>query len=164
MERRLGEDAPDMADEFLVRVGTQGAVFLGFRPLLDGDGPLLALEVDRRAGQIPDAADAGQPVGSSGGGGDGLAYRLGLLGTKGRSPRHRWVSSSLSMVSSPTLARSRAISSSRSSVGRLFNAAWPPARKSSRQPERVAAVTPSSRARSSRSSPRRSRRTVVVLR
>ena len=49
------------------------------------------------------------------------------------------------MVSSPTLARSRAISSSRSSAGRLFSAAWPPARKSSRQPERVAAVTPSSR-------------------
>ena len=53
----------------------------------------------------------------------GLAYGLRLLGTKGRSARQRWSNSSSSMVSSPTLARSRAISSSRSSVGRLLRAA-----------------------------------------
>jgi hypothetical protein len=37
-------------------------------------------------------------------------------------------SSSLSIISSPTLAFSRAISSSRSSAGRLFSAARPPSR------------------------------------
>src|SRR5262249_46386129 len=163
-ERRLGEDAADVTHEFLVRAGTEWAALLGRRPFFEGDGPLMPLEVESRAGQVPEATDAGQPVGPSGGGGDGLAYRLGLLGTKGRSARQRWSSSSLSLVSSPTLARSRAISSSRSSVGRLFRAAWPPARKSSRQPARVAAVTPSSRARSSRLSPRRRRRTVAALR
>src|SRR5262249_40318595 len=134
------------------------------RPVFDRDRPLMSLEVKRRAGQVPDATDAGQPVALSGGGGDGLAYGLRLLGAKGRSARHLWSSSSLSMVSSPTLARNRAIASSRSSVGRVLRAAWPPAKKSSRQPARVAAVTPNSRARSSRLSPRRRRRTVAALR
>src|SRR5262249_38908836 len=131
---------------------------------LDGDSPLMSAEVDGGAGQVPEAADAGQAILPPGGGGGGPPYLFRLVGAKGRSARHRWSSSSLSMVSSPTFARSRAISSSRSSVGRLFSAAWPPARKSSRHPDRVAAVTPSSRETSSRSSPRRSRRTVAVLR
>src|SRR5262245_6973782 len=164
MERRLGQDAPDVADQLLVRAGTEWAALLGLRPFREGDGPPMPLEVERRAGQVPDAADAGQPVALSGGGGDGLADRLGLLGTKGWSARQRWSSSSLSLVSSPTLALSRAISSTRSSVGRLFSAAWPPARKSSRQPARVAAVTPRSRASGSRLSPRRRRRTVAAVR
>ena len=103
--------------------GAERAAPLGLRSLLDGYGPLRSLKVERRAGQVPGAADAGHPVELSGGGGGGLAYGLRLLGAKGRSARHRWASSSLSMVSSPTLARSRAISSSRSSVGRLFRAA-----------------------------------------
>src|SRR3954462_1583875 len=68
------------------------------------------------------------------------------------------------MVSWPTFDRRRAISSSRSSAGRLFMAAVLPPRKLSRQPERVAAVTPSSRESVSRSSPRRSRRTASVFR
>jgi hypothetical protein len=72
MERRLGEDAPDVADEFLIRAGTEWAAFLGFRPFFRGDGPLIALEVERRPGQIPGAADAGQPIALSCGGGDGL--------------------------------------------------------------------------------------------
>src|SRR5262249_58557035 len=93
------------------------------------------------ARQVPAAADTRQAVAPPGGGGDRLPYGLRLLGAKGRSARHRWVSSSLSMVSSPTLARSRAISSSRSSAGRLLRAAWPPARKPSLQAERVAAAT-----------------------
>ena len=62
-----------MADEFLVRAGAEGAATPGFRPLFDGDGPPMALEVDRRSGQIPETADAGQPVALPGGGGDGLA-------------------------------------------------------------------------------------------
>src|SRR3954469_6118131 len=43
-------------------------------------------------------------------------------------------------------------------------AAVPPSRNVSRHPERVAATTPSSRERVSRSSPRRSRRTASVFR
>ena len=93
-----------MADELLVRAGTEWAALLGLRPFFEGEGPLMPLEVERRAGQVPEATDAGQAVGLSGGGGDGRAYRLGLLGTKGRSAWQRWSSSSLSMVSSPTLA------------------------------------------------------------
>src|SRR4051812_36369322 len=98
---------------------------LGFGALFDGDAPLMTLVVERRAGQVTEAANAGHTVTLPGGGGDGLAYGLRLLGTKGRSARHRWSSNSLSIVSSRTLARSRAISSSRSSAGRLLRAAWP---------------------------------------
>src|SRR5689334_615765 len=72
MERRLGEDAADVADEFLVRAGTEWAAFLGFGPFFEGDSPLLPLEVERRAGQVPGAADAGQSIALSGGRGDGL--------------------------------------------------------------------------------------------
>src|SRR4051812_48201161 len=68
------------------------------------------------------------------------------------------------MVSWPTLAWRRATSSSRSSAGRLLIADVPPSGKASRQPERVEAVTPSSRERGSRSSPRSRRRTASVLR
>ena len=53
VERRLGEDAPDVADEFLVRAGAEWPAPLGFRALLDGDRPPLTLEVERRAGQVP---------------------------------------------------------------------------------------------------------------
>ena len=142
-----------------------GPALLGHGPLLEGDGPLMALEVGASSGAGPRGGRRGPgrsvcPV-------EGEADRptaSASSGQKGGRPGSRWSSSSLSMVSSPTLARSRAISSSRSSAGRLFRAAWPPARKSSRQPERVAAVTPSSRERSSRSSPRRRRRTASVLR
>src|SRR5262249_47037886 len=116
------------------------------------------------AGQVAEAPKAGRAVGLAGGGGGGPAYRLSLLGAKGWSARQRWSSSSLSMVSSPTLACSRAISSSRSSTARLLRAAWPAARKSSRQPARVAAVTPSSREGRSRVSPRRRRGAVGALR
>jgi hypothetical protein len=49
MERRLGEDAPDVADEFLVRSGTEWAALLGLRPFFEGDGPLMPLEVERRS-------------------------------------------------------------------------------------------------------------------
>ncbi len=50
-------------------------------------------------------------------------------------------------LANPTLARSRWISSSRSSAGRLFKAAWPPVRRCSPHCASVAAVTPSSRAK-----------------
>ena len=62
-------------------------------------------------------------------------------------------SSSVVMVRSPTLALRRPISRSRPSAGRAFSAASPAARKASRQALSSAAVTPSSRDTSSRSSP-----------
>ena len=68
------------------------------------------------------------------------------------------------IVISPTLARSRWISSSRSSAGRLFSALCPPARNCSRHWASVAAVTPSSRATPSSASPRSRRRIVSVFR
>jgi hypothetical protein len=58
--------------------------------------------------------------------GGSLPFFFRLLGTGGWSAWQRRSSSSLSMVSSPSSARSRAISSSRSSAGRLLRAAWPP--------------------------------------
>src|SRR3954452_7884939 len=68
------------------------------------------------------------------------------------------------MVSWPTFDRRRAISSSRSSAGRLLRDALPPSRKAALQEDSVAAVTPSSLESASRSSPRRRRRTASVLR
>ena len=59
VERRLGQDAANMVDEFLVRAGTEWAALLGLRPFCEGDGPLMPLEVERRAGQVPEATDAG---------------------------------------------------------------------------------------------------------
>ena len=93
-----------MADQFLVRAGAERAAPLGFRPLLDGDGPLMPLKVHRGSGQAPEAADACQTVALTGGGEDGLAYGLRLLGAKGQSTRQRCNRSSLSIVSSPTFA------------------------------------------------------------
>src|SRR6185437_7431093 len=97
----------------------------------------------------------------------GAAQAPRLLDAKGRPDSSCWhlvPSNSLSMVSWPTFDRRRAISSSRSSDGRLFMAAVPPSRKASRQPESVAAVTPSSRETVSRSSPLRRRRTASDFR
>src|SRR4051794_5477850 len=68
------------------------------------------------------------------------------------------------MVRSPTFSFSRPISASRASAGRLFNEASPAARNASRQPLSSAAVTPSSRDSSSRSSPRSRRSTASCLR
>ena len=59
------------------------------RTLLDGDGPPMAPDVERRAGEVPESAGAVQPVALPGGGGDGLDYGLRLLGAKGRSARQR---------------------------------------------------------------------------
>src|SRR5215218_10359687 len=102
-----------------------------------------------------------------GGGRDLPAHRLDLLRPKGRCVSKRSIfasSSSAVIVSSPTLACSRPISASRASAGRLFSNASPAARNWSRQPLSSAAVTPSSRETSSRSSPRRRRSTASCLR
>src|SRR5262249_26268057 len=55
VERRLAQDMADVADEFLVRAGAERPAPLEFRPLPDGDGPLMPLVIERRAGQVPGA-------------------------------------------------------------------------------------------------------------
>src|SRR5215210_4917452 len=103
----------------------------------------------------------------AGGGRDLPAHDIGLRRAKGRSTSKRSIfasKSSVVIVSSPTLACSRPISASRASAGRLFSDASPPARNWSRQPLSSAAVTPSSRETSSRSSPRNRRSTASCLR
>src|SRR5687767_13988658 len=102
----------------------------------------------------------------AGGGRDLPAHDLGLRRAKGRSTSRRSIFASRSsavIVSSPTLACSRSISASRASAGRLLSDASPPARNWSRQPLSSAAVTPSARETSSRSSPRSSRSTASCL-
>ena len=78
--------------------------------------------------------------------------------------RMRLRSRSLSRVKSPmTYFMHRPFSSTRSSL-RIFRLASPPARKASRQADRVAAVTAYLRLRVSGSSQRRSSRTTAILR
>ena len=73
-------------------------------------------------------------------------------------------SRSRSISAAPSLVFSRSLSSSSPVVDLAVNAASPAARKASRHPVSVAAVTPSERDTSSRSSPRSSRSTAAVLR
>src|SRR5271157_2899685 len=68
------------------------------------------------------------------------------------------------MLRSATSDFSRCVSSLSTSASRAFRLAAPPSRNCSRQPDSVAAVTPSSRESVSRSSPRSSRRTAANLR
>jgi hypothetical protein len=98
VERRLGQDAADVVDQSLVVARPLGTTPLRFGVSLNRDRPGPSPMVERRAGQVPDPTDAGQTVGLASGGGDGLAYRLRLLGAKGRSARQRWSKSSLSIV------------------------------------------------------------------
>jgi hypothetical protein len=141
VERRVGEDAPDVSEEFLLRSGAQRTAPLGFRPVVDRKHSLMTPGIQRRSGKLPKAAEAGQALALPGGVGGRFAYGFPLLRAKGRSAEHRRRSNSLSIDSMPIYARSRALSSSRSSVGRPFRPDGPPARKSSRQAERMAAVT-----------------------
>src|SRR5919107_215836 len=89
----------------------------------------------------------------AGGGRDLPAHHLGLRRAKGRCVSKRSIfasSSSVAIVSSPTLACSRPISASRASAGRLLSDASPPARNASRQLLSSAAVTLRSRETSPR--------------
>src|SRR5262249_59590663 len=99
----VGQHAADVPDQLLVRAGSERATPPGSWPPVDGDGPLVTPEVDGGAGQVPEAADAGQAVLLPRRWRSGLAYLFRLLGTKGRSARHPWGSSSLSILSSPPL-------------------------------------------------------------
>ena len=73
-------------------------------------------------------------------------------------------SNSLSMVISPTLDFSRAISSSRSSRSRSFRADAAPASARSRHSVSLATETFASRATTSNGSPRNKRATTAILR
>src|SRR5262249_57647693 len=141
------------------------------RPALPGHRhglrPPGLVEVHRRPRHLPHPTHPGQTIAPQRGGRAGLAHSLGLRRGKGRLASNRWhrsSSNSLLIVISPTLARSRWISSSRSSAGRLFSAACPPPKNASRHCAKVAAVTPSSRARLSSDSPRSRRRIVSLFR
>src|SRR5215212_4335905 len=115
----------------------------------------------------PDPGNAGQAIRASTCGRGLAAHGLDLLRAKGRPPSSSSIlrcSSSRSSRTSPSLALSCSLWRSCPSLGRLARAASPPTRKSSRQLESVAAVTPSSRETSSRSSPLSSRRTALSLR
>src|ERR1700720_680152 len=77
---------------------------------------LLARAIDTGARNLPHARNARHAITASQGGREYLAHRLDLLWAKGRLPSSASIlaeSSSLSMVISPTLDFSRAISSSR---------------------------------------------------
>ena len=147
--------------------GPQGRAYWAW--VVHERGPPLAA-VARRPWSAPSPKGAHplQAVGSARGGEAGLTHRLHLLPAKGRPASRRSIFSrrtSPSIVSSPTLALSRAFSSSRSSAGRALSAASPPRRNASRQAESRAAVRRPTRGRASaRLSPRKRRRTASRLR
>src|SRR5262249_22555623 len=62
VERRLGQDAADVADQLLVGARALRATLLGLGSLLNGHALLVAVEVDGGAGQGPEAADAGHAL------------------------------------------------------------------------------------------------------
>src|SRR4051812_44332878 len=126
-----------------------------------------AMPVDRGPGQAPDAGDPGQAIGAARGRGDGPAHRFDLRRPKGRPPSRVAIfcsSSSLAMVTSPSLAFRRSNSSSRPSRSRSFIAASAATRARSRHSLSRATVTLSSRARVSSGSPRSRRVTAASLR
>src|SRR3954453_22702035 len=135
-------------------------------PALDRLRPV-AMAVDCRSRHAPDPCHPLQAVDLVRRGRDPPAHRLDLLGTKGRLDPSCSIlasSNSLAIVRSPTFSLRRPISASRALVGRVFNDASPAARKAPRQLLRSAAVPPSWRDSSSRSSPRSSLSTASCLR
>src|SRR5580700_1683308 len=128
---------------------------------------LLERAIDAGARDLPHPGDARHAITARQGGRECLAHRLDLLWAKGRLPSSASIlaeSSSLSMVISPTLDFSRAISSSRSSHSRSFKAVAAPASARSRHSVSLAIETFASRATSSSGSPRNSRATIAILR
>src|SRR5207342_3031512 len=123
--------------------------------------------IDAGTRDLPHTRDARQAITTSTGGRERLAHRLDLLWAKGRLPSSAAIlalSSSLSMVISPTLDFSRAISSSRSSRSRSFKAVAAPASARSRHSVSLATETFVCRATRSSGSPRNSRATIAILR
>src|SRR3712207_6197851 len=160
MERARRQDSTDLGGEHRI----------GQRPAWPPALPVrlrFAMPVDARPGHPPDAADPGQAIGLAAARRERPAHRLDLLWAKGRPLSSRAIlasSSSRSSSISPSRALSRSLSSTSPVAGRVARLASPAARKASRQPLSVAAVTPSERETVSRSSPRSSRRTASRLR
>src|ERR1019366_7952697 len=119
------------------------------------------------ARNTPCARDPRQAIRTRRGRRDRLAHRLDLLRAKGLLASMAAIladSNSLSMVISPTLDFSRAISSSRSSRSRSFRADAAPASARSRHSVSLATETFASRATTSNGSPRNKRATTAILR
>src|SRR4249919_2700016 len=116
----------DMVGQFRVRTCPDRARATGDRVrrrLFEG-------AIDAGTRDLPHTRNARQAITASTGGRERLAHRLDLLWAKGRLPSSVAIlalSSSLSMVISPTSDFSRAISSSRSSRSRSFKAVAAPA-------------------------------------
>src|SRR4051794_25667557 len=161
MEGALGQQLPDLPHQVLVRhrAGRPGS------PAFAGLGVTVAVHGRPRDAPVP--RHPLQAVGPGRGGRDLPAHRLDLPRAKGRPASRCPIlapSSSFAIVSSPTFSFRRPISSSRASAGRLLKETSPAARNASRQPLSSAAVTPSPRETSSRSSPRSSLKTASRLR
>src|SRR3954453_10302997 len=157
-----GQELPDLLDQAIVRHRAE-------RPRSPGGGfaRSVPMAVDGRPRHAPQARDPLDPVHLVRGGRDPAAHRLDLRRAKGRAVSSRPIlasRSSVVMVRSPTFSLRRPISASRASAGRLLREASPAVRNCSRQPLSSAAVTPSSRETSSRSSPRSNLSTASRLR
>ena len=141
-----------MAEEFRIGARAHRAALIGRGAFMNGDRLSPPLRVDRGARQAPKGAHPLQAVGSARGGEAGLTHRLHLLPAKGRPASRRSIFSrrtSPSIVSSPTLALSRAFSSSRSSAGRALSAASPPRRNASRPRRKAEPLSCPTRGRAS---------------
>src|SRR5271167_4601838 len=120
-------------------------------------GRSLEKTIHASARNTPRARDPRQAIRTRRGRRDRLAHRLDLLRAKGLLPSMAAISAdsnSLSMVISPTLDFSRAISSSRSSRSRSFRADAAPASARSRDSVSLATETFASRATTANGSPR----------
>src|SRR4051812_36291802 len=162
MEGAVRQKLADRHHQVLVRHGPERAGALALAHLGGA-----AVAIDGRPCNAPEVRDPQEAVDLGGGGRNLPAHRLDLRRPKGRCVSRRSIFASKSsavIVSSPTLACSRSIAASRASAGRLFSDASPAARNWLRQPLSSAAVTPSAREISSRSSPRNRRSTASCLR
>src|ERR671938_788767 len=157
-----GQDGADRLHQCRIRhrpdrTGTPGRLCAGWGEMPIGGG----------ARGSPDPAHSGQAVGLAARGRDGPAHGRDLRRAKGRPLSRAAIlasNSSRSSSISPNLAFRRSLSSPSPVVGRVARLASPAARKVSRHPLSVAAVTPSARESVSKSSPRSRRRTAPRLR
>ena len=127
VERARGQQLPDRLDQRLVRHRSERP-----RPVPTTRWVRPAMSIQGRSRPAPEPGHPQDAVGSAGGGRDLAAHDLDLRRAKGRPPSRRSIlasSSSVVMVSSPTLALRRPISRSRPSAGRVFNDASPAARR-----------------------------------
>jgi len=159
MKGRTIEKGADFLDDLIIGQET------GWSPVPRSRFRAATLKVEARSWNFPDATDSGQAIAFSRGGREVLAHFLSLLRDKGRFCSSLLIfsrRSSDSIGASPSFSRSRFISSvSGSSL--LLMAACPAERKSSLHREMRAAVVPHSLERSSKSSPRRRRKTIWLF-